>query len=85
LLEHHGERIACKTVVELLSLAHERGCEAELAAALSESLEAEEAPNLKALQAHFAPNSERLPQVCVQLTPLSVYEDFLGAGRGEAA
>jgi hypothetical protein len=85
LLEHHGERIACKTVVELLSLAHERGCEAELAAALSESLEAEEAPNLKALQARFAPNPERLPQVCVQLTPLSVYEDLLGDSRGEAA
>lgn len=31
----HGERVACKSVVELLSLAHERGCEAEFGAALS--------------------------------------------------
>ncbi|EQD61134.1 transposase [mine drainage metagenome] len=84
LLEHHGERIACKTVVELLSLAHDRGCEAELAGALSESLEAGEAPNLKALAARFAPDPERLPQVCVQLAPLSVYEDLLGEVSGEA-
>jgi len=85
LLEQHGERIACKTVVELLSLAHDRGCEAELAAALSESLEAGEAPNVKALAARFAPDPQRLPQVCVQLTPLSVYEDLLGEASGEAA
>jgi hypothetical protein len=85
LLEHRGERIACKTVVELLSLAHDRGCEAELAAALSESLEAGVAPNVKALAARFAPDPQRLPQVCVQLTPLSVYEDLLGDSQGEAA
>ena len=85
LLERHGERIACKTVVELLSLAHERGCEAELAAALSESLEAGEAPNLKALAARFAPDPQRLPEVSVRLTPLSAYEDLLGNSQGEAA
>jgi hypothetical protein len=54
LLERHGERIACKTTVELLSLAHERGCEAELAAALSEHLDAGEAPDLNALRLRFA-------------------------------
>jgi hypothetical protein len=85
LLERHGERIACKTVVELLSLAHDRGCEAELAGALSESLEAGEAPNLNALRSRFAPDPQRLPQVCVQLTPLSAYEELLGETEGEAA
>ena len=85
LLERHGERIACKTVVELLSLAHDRGCEAELAAALSESLEAGDAPNLKALAARFAPDPQRLPQVYVQLAPLSAYEALLGEASGEAA
>lgn len=85
LLERHGERIACKTVVELLSLAHDRGCEAELAAALSESLEAGDAPNLKALAARFAPDPQRLPQVCVQLAPLSAYEALLENSQGEAA
>lgn len=85
LREHHGERIACKALVELLSLAHDRGCEAELAAALSDSLEAAEAPNLKALAARFAPDPQRLPEVCVRLTPLSAYEELLGDSRGEAA
>lgn len=85
LLERHGERIACKTAVELLSLAHDRGCEAELAAALSESLEAGEAPNLNALAARFAPDPQRLPEVCVQLAPLSAYEALLGEASGEAA
>ncbi len=85
LLERHGERIACKTVVELLALAHDRGCEAELAAALSESLEAGEAPNVKVLAGRFAPDPQRLPEVCVRLTSLSVYEDLLGEVAGEAA
>lgn len=31
LVEHLPERAACTIMVELLSLAHERGCEAELA------------------------------------------------------
>jgi len=43
------------------------------------------APNLKAIAAGFAPDPERLPQVCVQLAPLSVYEDLLGEVSGEAA
>ena len=85
LLEQHGERIACKTLVELLSLAHDRGCEAELAGALSESLLAGEAPDLPALRARFSPDPQRLPQVCVQLMPLSAYEDLLGEASGEAA
>src|SRR3546814_6172001 len=34
LLERLAERVACRTMVELLSLAHERACEAELAAVL---------------------------------------------------
>ncbi len=88
LLEHHGERIACKTVVELLSLAHERGCEAELAGVLSEALQAGEAASLPALRARFAPDPQRLPEVCVILTPLSHYEALLENGldgQGAAA
>lgn len=38
LLDRHGARIACKTTVALRSWAHERGCEAELAEALSVAL-----------------------------------------------
>jgi len=85
LLERHGERLACKTVVELLSLAHERGCEADLAATLSESLDAGQAPDLNALRARFAPDPQRLPQVRVTLTPLSAYEALISDCQGEAA
>jgi hypothetical protein len=72
-------------LVELLSLAHERGCEADLAAALSEHLDAGQAPELNALRARFTPDPARLPQVRVTLTPLSAYEDLLGHNQGEAA
>src|SRR5262249_57483208 len=78
LLERHGGRIACKTAVELLSLAHERGCEADLAAALSEHLDAGEMPDLNTLRAPFAPDPARLPHVSVMLTPLAAYEALIG-------
>lgn len=38
LVEQLPERAACKIMVELLSLAHERGCEAELADVLTQDL-----------------------------------------------
>ena len=85
LLERHGERLACKTTVELLRLAHERGCEAELAEALSESLDAGEVPDLKALAERFAPDPDRLPEVVVRLAPLSDYEALIEPAQGEAA
>jgi hypothetical protein len=85
LLERHGERLACKTTVELLRLAHERGCEAELAEALSESLEAGEVPDLKVLAERFAPDPDRLPEVVVRLAPLSDYEALIEPAQGEAA
>jgi hypothetical protein len=83
LREHHGDRQACKLSVELLSLAHERGCEAELAALLAEHLLAARVPQLGALRERFAPDPARLPQVHVQLAPLSAYEALIG--QGEAA
>lgn len=85
LLERHGERIACRAVVELLRLAHERGCEAELGSALSDALDAGEAPDLKRLRERFAPDPARLPEVTVRLAPLSDYEALIEAGEGEAA
>lgn len=77
--------MACKTIVELLSLAHERGCEAELAEALSELLDAGQVPDLNTLRARFAPDPDRLPEVRVTLTPLSAYEDLISHSQGEAA
>jgi hypothetical protein len=84
LRENHGDRLACKMSVELLSLAHERGCEAELAGLLAEHLELSRLPDFNALRARFAPDPHRLPQVRVQLAPLSAYEELIGQSQGEA-
>jgi hypothetical protein len=72
-------------MVELLSLAHDRACEAELAGVLTEHLAAGVLPDLAALRTRFAPDPARLPQVVVELAPLSVYETLIGSGLGAAA
>ncbi len=57
LLEVQGEREACRTTVELLAMAHERACEAELAGLLAEDLTARRTPCLTTLRARFSPAS----------------------------
>lgn len=81
LLEQRGERVACKTVVALLALAHERGCEAELAARLDTDLAAGQLPDLNALQHTFTPDPAALPSVVVHLGPLSDYDTLLEANQ----
>lgn len=78
------ERTACKLVVGALAIAHERGCEADLAALIDASLDAGDLPDLADLRARFAPAPEALPQVTVTLTPLSAY-DVLTAAPAEGA
>jgi transposase InsO family protein len=85
LLEHVSARVACTKTVELLSLAHERACEAELAGALSESLAANKMPDIASLRARFAPDPARLPRVVITLPPLIDYESLVGTCQGEAA
>ena len=85
LREQLNDRSACKLMVELLSLAHDRACEGQLAAILSEDLAAHRLPQLKELCARFAPDLASLPQVCVQLAPLSLYEALNDSCMGEAA
>ncbi|TWH86721.1 integrase-like protein [Sphingobium wenxiniae] len=76
------ERNACRLMVELLSMAHERACEAELADLLAQDLEANRLPDINALRVRFAPDPAALPDVVVQLGPLSDYDALL---MGEAA
>jgi hypothetical protein len=84
LLERLAERMACRTMVELLSLAHERACEAELAAVLESLLATPEGmPDMAALRERFAPDPASLPEVVVELAPLSAYEALLGARAEE--
>ena len=79
LLEKLPEKSACRLMVDLLAMAHERGCEAELAALLAADLAAAQLPDLPALRARFAPDPATLPEVVVHLTPLIAYEALLGA------
>ena len=83
--ERVTDRSACKTIVELLSLAHDRACEAELAGILIERLDAGELPDLTALRRRFAPDPAGLTEVVVELVSLSVYETLTDSYVGEAA
>ncbi len=85
LLEKIPEASACRLMVALLALGHERGCEAELATLLTADLAAAQLPDIAALRARFAPDPAALPEVVVHLTPLIAYEALLGADQGEAA
>ncbi len=82
LLEKIPEKSACRLMVDLLALAHERGCEAELARLLTADLAAAQLPDITALRARFAPDPAALPEIVVQLTPLVAYEALLSADTG---
>ena len=76
LRERCDDRHACKVMVELLMLAHERACEAELADALAADLDAGRLPDLAALQSRFRPEGTPIPSVAVELVPLSAYDEL---------
>jgi len=75
--------------VELLALAHERACEADLAGLIEVELAAGRLPNMAVLRARFAPDPAALPAITVVHLPLAAYEE-LGVpggalGQGDAA
>ncbi len=80
LVEALPERQACRTTVELLALAHDRGCESELADHLSACLQAGLLPDMTELRERFAPDPDRLPDVVVEIAPLDSYDALLEAG-----
>lgn len=82
LVAAYPPRIACRTMVELLALAHERSCEAELADQLEADLEAGVLPDIKLLRAQFRPESQAVPTIVVTLAPLSAYDEL---ATGDAA
>jgi transposase InsO family protein len=85
LLENIPDKAACRLMVDLLALAHDRGCEADLAVLLTADLAAVRLPDITALRTRFAPDPASLPEVVVHLTPLIAYEALLGTDIGEAA
>ncbi|MDX8548602.1 hypothetical protein RFM41_33180 [Mesorhizobium sp. VK25A] len=70
----------------MLTLAHDRGCERELAEELARTLDAGDLPDMAALRTLFAPDPARLPTVHVQLASLNGYEALIATTyAGEAA
>jgi len=85
LLAADSEKRACRTMVGLLALAHERACEAELAAALDAELEAGRLPDLDTLRRRFAPDPGTIPEIIVAPTPLRLYDELATVQPGGAA
>lgn len=77
-MERLPERDACRLTVELLSLAHERNVEAELAEAIQSQLNAGTLPTINGMRDRFAPNPASVPQVKVDLGKLVDYDQLIG-------
>jgi transposase InsO family protein len=84
LLAVDTEKRACRTMVGLLALAHERACEAELAAAIDADLEAGRRPDLDALRQRFAPEPAVIPEISVERVPLHLYDELGTVRAGDA-
>ena len=75
LLAGDSERQACRTMVGLLALAHDRGCEAELATAIDAELDAGRLPDIDTLGRRFAPHPTAIPNITVEVAPLHLYDE----------
>jgi hypothetical protein len=85
LLAAGNERRACRTIVGLLALAHERTCEAELAVALDAELDAGRLPDLDALHRRFTPAEPTVPHVTVELADLATYDALITGALADGA
>ena len=87
LIAHLPEKMACKVTVELLALAHDRGCERELADELEGVLDAGQLPDPVALRRQFGPDPSDLPTVTVQQVGLDSYDALVAPAvwMGETA
>jgi hypothetical protein len=85
LLAAHPPRQACRIMVGLLALAHDRPCEAELATALDVLLAAGEVPDQAVLRERFSPATATPPAVIVALPSIGTYDALLSAKLAEVA
>ena len=85
LLAGNGEKQACRTMVGLLALAHDRACEAELAAAIDAELDTGRLPDLDGFARRFAPDPAAIPDITVELVPLHLYDELGTVRAGGAA
>ena len=77
LLEQAGETVACRMMVDLLALAHDRGCETELADHLEQDLRQHRIPDIVTLRTLFGPSESALPVVTVQMADLASYNTLV--------
>ena len=80
-----GDKRGCKVTVELLALAHDRACEAELAQMIDADLDAGRLPDLAVLRERFGPAPESVPLIEVDLVPLNVYDELAAVYAVEPA
>jgi len=85
LVSGDSEKGACRTMVGLLALAHDRACEAELAEAIDAELDAGRLPDLDALGRRFAPDPATIPDITVELVSLHLYDELGTVRLGDAA
>jgi transposase InsO family protein len=76
LLAEVGDRQACRTMVGLLALAHDRACEAELAEALRADLDAGRLPDLDRLRERFQPPATTVPEITIEMPSLDTYDEL---------
>jgi hypothetical protein len=71
-------RDACRRMVDLLWLAHDEGCEAELAALIAEAVAQGNLPEARTLKPRLEPRQRALPDdTPVELTDLASFDALL--------
>ena len=68
-----GDKRACQVTVELLALAHDRACEAELAQVIEAELDAGRLPDLALLRERSGPSPPSVPVIDVKLVALNAW------------
>ena len=76
LLAGVGDKRACRTMVALLALAHDRACEAELAEAITADLDAGRLPDLASLRERFQPPATAVPEIRIEMPSLDSYDEL---------
>ena len=76
LLASASEKQACRTMVGLLALAHDRACEAELGHAIEADLDGGRLLDLDQLRDRFGPDRTVVPDIVVALCSLCAYDEL---------
>ncbi len=81
LSERDGPTSAARSVVALLALAHENGCEAELGVAIDEALDKGVRPEPQVLRLRFPRTTAAAPEVTVDLPSVESFDALIGVNN----